>query len=150
MIKILITIMRKSMKKSTDHYIDSIYGDFAPKNEVAFTWISNRNQEYLYTQIALYILKDIGEGVYQTDTILPSISKLADKYQVSEKYLLKHLNFCSNVMLIETINGIGNKININRLDGRTITNNLKLCDFITHFHNSLSLIQMKNHSIIKD
>lgn len=149
MIKILITIMCKSMKKSNEHYIDTICSDLTPQNEVNFTWISNRNQEYLYTQIVLDILKDINDGIYQTDTILPSISKLAKKYQVSEKTSRKALEFLRQCYVIETINGVGSIVNTNRLDGRAITNNPELNDFITHFYNSLSLIKMINDSIIK-
>ena len=144
MVQILITALCKGAKKTSTNYIKLICSDLSPKNKITFSWNSNRNQEYLYTQVVLSILKNISNGTYQPNDSLPSISKLAKEYNVSEKTSRKALDFLREYHVIETINGVGSKIALNKLyPNQPVLNNF----FIEQFYNSLSLIKIFGNTI---
>lgn len=135
--------MCKGSSKQGIEYIDKICEGMTVKKERKFIWVSNRNQEYLYIKIIGDILKKIYYQDYTKGMKLPSISKLALEYDVSEKTIRKMLDVLRKYEVIETKNGIGSIIIIdNFYNNKKYLESQEIKLYIDEYFYSLELLSM--------
>lgn len=142
-VKKMISAMCKGSSKQGIEYIDKICDGMTVKKEREFIWVSNRSQEYLYLKVIGDILKKIYYQDYMKGMKLPSISKLALEYDVSEKTIRKMLDVLRKYEVIETKNGIGSIIIIdNFYNSKKYLENQEMRLYIDEYFYSLELLSM--------
>lgn len=150
MVKSIIGTMWKGEAKLVDVYMKDYCGNLEAKTHNQFIWVGNRNQDFLYAYVVSSILRDINNRVYNRGAIIPSISKLSEKYGVSEKTTRKALDVLRDYRVIETINGIGSRIVLNEHeDKEKLLAIPELKEKIKEYFYSLELISILGQLFIK-
>ncbi|MFR7591670.1 MAG: GntR family transcriptional regulator [Longibaculum sp.] len=150
MVKSIIGTMCKTEAKLVDMYMRDNCGNLEAKTQNQFIWVGNRNQDFLYAYVVSSILRDVNNRVYNRGAIIPSISKLSEKYGVSEKTTRKALDVLRDYRVIETINGIGSRIVLNEHeDKEKLLAVPELKEKIKEYFYSLELISILGQIFIK-
>lgn len=141
MVKYIIAVMCRTNARIALKYVDELCEDMDVQHEKQFVWVCYRNQDYLYVKVVLKVLEAIQRHIYIEGTTLPSIAKLSENYDVSEKTVRKALEVLREYCVIETINGVGSKVIVNeQYDKSLLFNSSSFQDNIKIFSQSLELI----------
>lgn len=142
-IKKAISKMCKSSSKTGMEYIDNLCLGMTVTKEREFIWIGNRNLDYLYLKVVSSILRKIHYRSYQKGTKLPSIQKISEEYEVSEKTTRKALDVLREFKVIETINGVGSIVTINDiLNNKQVIHNSDIMCYIEQYFYSVELLSL--------
>lgn len=110
----MIAALCRAIKKIALSYNKRLCTGIENQKQASFFWVSNRSQEYLYMRLVMDIMNDIKMGVYKDGDLLPSLAVLANRYDVSERTSRKAMKVLNEYHIVNTINGLGTKIQINK------------------------------------
>lgn len=125
------------------NYINELCEGMTVTQEKEFVWISHKNMDYLYTKVVGSILRKIFYREYHKGTKLPSIQKISEEYDVSEKTTRKSLDVLREFKVIETINGVGSIVIINDiLNNKQVIYNSDIMGYIKQYFYSVELLSL--------
>ena len=113
-LKNVIAFMCNAFCDTSIKYIDTLRGDINESEKTQFLWVRDRTHKYLYVQVITDIIRKIELKEYKIGSFLPSIAKLCEEYEVSEKTVRKALAILSALKAIETVNGKGSIVKIEK------------------------------------
>ncbi|MEG0276566.1 MAG: GntR family transcriptional regulator [Coprobacillus sp.] len=135
--------------KMVNDYVAEICQDMPPVKSKEFIWAVHREEDYLYMKVVAGIVADINNHLYKKGDLLPSISQIAQQYNVSERTSRRALEALRDYRIIQTFNGIGSKITINVLkNNKRLLNNAKIKNHIQAYCNASQLLSMLNEVMI--
>lgn len=132
------------LKQETDAYYYRIYldiADFIEENrekylpdhgeQIPFTWTIYRQRPQMRYTLAATIIREILWDVYPVESYLPSLPKMAERYQVSLITVRRTLEVLNSLGITKTYMGIGTQvcletIDITIMDRPEIRENLRL------------------------
>ena len=134
----------KRLKQETDAYYLNIYlgiVDFIETNhetyhleheaQIPFTWTIYRKRPQMRYTLASTVIREILWEVYPVGSYLPSLPKMAERYQVSLITVRRTLEVLNSLGITKTYMGVGTKVCLESIDmdimGRSeIRENLRL------------------------
>lgn len=149
MIRKSIAMLCSMYKKVSLAYNDRVCENMTPTQDSQFMWVSNRSQEFLYAQVLLAIFNDIREGIYDKDSLFPSIQKISETYDVSMRTSRKVISLLNKYHIIETINGFGSRIILNKEQAIcSIYENPEIIDKLQTYYYSQQLLNLLANSVL--
>lgn len=91
------------------HYIDVRIPKTINK-QISFEWNVYRDRPQIYCRLAIRIIHDVYMEDYRNIEFLPSIQKMAQKYEVSISTMRRTIHFLNQLGAVKTINGKGTRI----------------------------------------
>lgn len=129
-------------------YIDDMCQGMEVTQEKEFIWIGNRSMDYLYIKVIANILRKIYFKEYHRGTKLPSIQKLSQEYDVSEKTTRKALDILREFKVVETVNGVGSTIVIDNIQkNKHVMEHKEMKAYIEQYFYSVQLLSLILESI---
>lgn len=148
MVRKLIAAFTSMYRMQIIRYINKICDGMEPTQNARMMWISRREQEYLYGQVVIGIMQDIGAGVYKENALLPSMAELAKAYDVSMRTSRKAIEVLNELGIVQTLNGLGSKIIWYKGQGKTITCSRRVADNLYHYVHAQNLIELLAQGLV--